>query len=85
MPSSITLWSGLEHGEETFSLGFKYRHFSGWNTGALCSTLECDEWPFVLQPLQKETVITQTGIRPGRNFTLNEFLSPSLKCLQIPL
>jgi len=28
-PSSITLWSSLERGEKTFSLGSECRHFSG--------------------------------------------------------
>lgn len=72
VPSSITLWSSLEQGGENFLAWIQAQALLRWNVGALCRTLERDEWLFVLQPLQKENGITQTGIRPGRNFTLNK-------------
>lgn len=62
--------------EENFLAWIQTQALLRWNTRAFCSTLERDEWPFVLQPLQKENVITQTGIRPGCNFMLNEFFFP---------
>lgn len=77
LPSSIPLRSGLDHGEKNFLARSRRQPLLPRNTGALRSSLERDEWPFVLQPLQKENVITQTGIWPGCNFTLNEYSPPA--------